>query len=161
MNLSKQITTQFRELYYAGNWVAPNLKEQLKDVTFEEATTQVGGLNTILKLTYHIFYYVDAITKVLKGGPLQGSDKLSFNHPEIANEEEWQQFLSDCFAKAEEMAKLIEDMPDEQQWEGFGGGKYGSYYRNITGNIEHTYYHMGQIALLKKLVRANSELKAT
>lgn len=153
MSLSSQIANQFRELYYAGNWVAPNLKEQLKDVTYEEATTQIGDLNTILKLTYHIFYYVNVITNVLEGGPLEGSDEVSFNHPDIANEEGWQVFLSDCFAKAEEMSNLIESMPDEQQWEDFAGGKYGSFYRNITGNIEHTYYHMGQIAIIKKLVK--------
>jgi len=29
---------------------------------------------------------------------------------------------------------------------------YGTYYKNITGVIEHGYYHLGQISLIKKLL---------
>ncbi|HAI83731.1 MAG TPA: DUF1572 domain-containing protein, partial [Chitinophagaceae bacterium] len=29
----------------------------------------------------------------------------------------------------------------------------GTYYRNILGLIEHTHYHLGQIALIKKIIR--------
>lgn len=154
MNLSERVASNFREVYYSGDWVAPNLKEQLKGVTFEQATTQIHDLNTILKLTYHIYYYVEIILKVLKGGQLEGSDKLSFNHPDISTEEEWQNFLSQLFAKAEEFAMLVEQIPEREMFEGFADGKYGTNYRNLVGNIEHAYYHLGQIAILKKLVAA-------
>ena len=30
--------------------------------------------------------------------------------------------------------------------------KYGTYSRNINGILEHSYYHLGQIVLIKKLV---------
>ena len=30
--------------------------------------------------------------------------------------------------------------------------KYGTYLRNIEGVIEHSYYHLGQISLLKKMI---------
>jgi hypothetical protein len=30
--------------------------------------------------------------------------------------------------------------------------KYGTYLRNIEGVIEHSYYHLGQVSLLKKMV---------
>lgn len=33
--------------------------------------------------------------------------------------------------------------------------KYGSYIRNIEGVIEHSYYHLGQIVLLKKMIVQN------
>ena len=29
--------------------------------------------------------------------------------------------------------------------------KYGNYYRNLHGVIEHAHYHLGQIALIKKM----------
>jgi len=34
--------------------------------------------------------------------------------------------------------------------------KYGTYLRNIEGVIEHCYYHLGQISLIKKLVSENA-----
>ena len=30
--------------------------------------------------------------------------------------------------------------------------KYGNYFRNLTGIIEHLHYHLGQIVLIKKLI---------
>jgi len=31
-------------------------------------------------------------------------------------------------------------------------GKYGNYFRNIVGVIEHIHYHLGQIVLIKKIL---------
>jgi len=31
--------------------------------------------------------------------------------------------------------------------------KYGKYHRNLLGIIEHTHYHLGQIVIIKKLLR--------
>lgn len=35
----------------------------------------------------------------------------------------------------------------------FVNEKYGTYLRNIDGLIEHSYYHLGQITLIKKLIK--------
>jgi hypothetical protein len=44
-------------------------------------------------------------------------------------------------------AELDEDMLDNA----FTDPKYGSLRRNLEAIIEHSYYHLGQISLLKKL----------
>jgi hypothetical protein len=44
-------------------------------------------------------------------------------------------------------------MPEEKLNDFFALEKYGTYQRNFHGLIEHTHYHLGQIAILKKLVR--------
>jgi hypothetical protein len=54
----------------------------------------------------------------------------------------------------EELAWLIEQLPDEQLETTFLEARYGSLYRNLHGNIEHLHYHLGQIVLLKKWIRA-------
>lgn len=43
-------------------------------------------------------------------------------------------------------------MPDQKLEEVFVEEKYGTYLRNIEGVIEHSYYHLGQISLIKKLI---------
>ncbi len=158
MNLSTQLAKQFREVYFGGNWTWSNMKENLGDVNWEEATTQVGSLNTILKLTYHIHYFVSVTLKVLEGGPLDGHDKFSFDHPFITTDRDWAAFLETVWANGEKFAALVEKLPEEQLWETFCDEKYGTYYRNIQGIIEHTHYHLGQIAIVKKLER--DELRA-
>ncbi len=48
---------------------------------------------------------------------------------------------------------LIAQLPEGKLWEDFADKKYGSYYRNLQGIIEHTHYHLGQIVLIKKMLR--------
>ena len=134
------------------NWTASNLKDHLKDVTWQQATTQVYSLNTIASLVFHVNYYVSAILKVLQGEPLNAHDKYSFDLPPIKTQEDWQKLLDKTFTDAENFASLVEQLPETKLGEDFSDTKYGNYYRNLHGVIEHTHYHLGQIVLIKKIL---------
>ena len=153
MNLTAQLAKHLRDVHFGGNWTASNLKDQLADVTWQEATTKVDRFNTILTLFCHTTYYVDVQLKVLQGGPLDAKDEYSFQHPQVHSQEEWMQLQQNAWNSVEELAKRIEALPDSRLGEDFTDKKYGTYYRNIAGMIEHTHYHLGQIALLRQLVR--------
>jgi hypothetical protein len=152
MNLTEQIAKHFREVCFGGNWTSSNLKDNLADVTWQQATTQVYSLNTIATLVYHTNYYVSAVLKVLQGEPLNAHDKYSFDHPPILSQEDWKKLLDKTWADAEKFASLIEQLPESKLWEDFSDKKYGNYYRNIHGIIEHNHYHLGQIVLIKKIL---------
>ena len=152
MNLTEQIAKHLREVYFGGNWTSSNLKENLADVTWQQATTKVYSFNTIVALVYHMNYFVSAILKVLRGGPLDAKDKYSFDHPTILSQEDWEKLLDKTWTDAENFASLIEKLPESKLWEDFSDKKYGNYYRNIHGIIEHIHYHLGQIVLIKKIL---------
>lgn len=153
MKLTAQIAKQLREVLLNGRWVAAtNLKEQLSDVSWEMATTKVGDLNTIAVLTFHINYYIAGLIKVFEGGSLDIRDKYSFDLPPIKSQEDWEKLLNKSWSDAEKFASLVEQMPDEKLQESFVDEKYGNYYRNIQAMIEHSYYHLGQIVLIKKML---------
>ncbi len=152
MKLTAQIAKHFSELHFGVNWTCVNLKEELKDVIWQQATAQVGQLNTIATLVYHTHYYVASVLKVLQGEPLNSKDEYSFITPPIQSQEDWEALLTTVWAAAEKFAKLIEMLPEERLWEDFTDAKYGNYYRNFHGIIEHTHYHLGQIVILKKLL---------
>jgi uncharacterized damage-inducible protein DinB len=156
MNLAAQIAKLFRDVHYGGNWTSVNLKEHLSGVTWQQATTKVYSFNTIAALVYHMNYYVSAVLKVLQGEPLNASDKYSFDHPQILSQQEWEKLLNKTWTDAENFATLVEQLPEHKLWETFSDEKYGNYYRNIHGVIEHCHYHLGQIVLIKKiLLQAN------
>lgn len=92
MNLNQQIAKHFKDVYFGGNWTTVNVKDTLADVTWQQATTQVGNTNTITTLAYHIHYYFRVALKVLQGGALEGKDELSFNHPPITTQKDWDDF---------------------------------------------------------------------
>lgn len=152
MNLTAQIAKQFREVYFGGNWTMSNLKDNLAAVTWQQATTQVDSFNTIAALAYHVHYFVQAVLPVFRGELLDAHDKYSFDHPPIRSREDWENLLDKMWADAEDFAGLIEQLPEQKLWEDFSEQKYGTYYRNIHGIIEHTHYHLGQIALIKKML---------
>ena len=152
MELSKQTAKHFREVFFGGNWTSVNLKGSLAGVTWEQATEKVDSFNTIAMLVFHIDYYVSAVLKVLHGEPLNASDKYSFDLPSVLGEDDWKILVNKTFVDAEDFAKMIEQMPEEKLWDDFSEGRYGNFYRNIQGIIEHTHYHLGQIVLIKKLL---------
>ncbi len=152
MNLPAQIAKHFREVHFGGNWTSSNLKHHLADVTWQQATTKVYSFNTIAALVYHINYYVSVVLKVLQGGPLDAHDKFSFDVPPIDKQEDWEQLLEMMWTDAEKFAGLIEQLPESKLEETFVNEKYGTYYRNFHGIIEHTHYHLGQIVLMKKIL---------
>jgi hypothetical protein len=152
MNITGQIAKLFKDVYYGGNWTAVNLKESLADVTWQQATTKVYSFNTIAALVYHTNYYVSAVLSVLKGEPLNAKDKYSFDHPPVESEDDWQRLLDKTWSDAENFIMQVEQFPENKLWETFVNEKYGNYYRNIHGVIEHCHYHLGQIVLTKKIL---------
>jgi hypothetical protein len=152
--MSKFLADHFRQVYFGGNCTFSNMKDNLTGVSLQQAKTKIGDLNTILALTYHIHYYVRAVSQVLDGGPLDARDMYSFDHPDFQSQEEWEQFLQTIFEEAEQYAAKVEQVPDSKLEDVFVLEKYGNYLRNFQCIIEHTHYHLGQIAILKKMVAA-------
>jgi hypothetical protein len=152
MSLSQQIAKHFREVHFGGNWTVSNVKDNLKGISWQQATQKVHSFNTIATLVFHTNYFVKALIMVLEEKPLDAHDKFSFDHPPINSKEDWDKLVNDILADAEKAAVLIGQLPEKKLFEDFSDKKYGNYYRNIHGIIEHTHYHLGQIALIKKLV---------
>ncbi|MCF6133335.1 DUF1572 domain-containing protein [Flavobacterium wongokense] len=154
MKNTAEIAGRFREIIFDGTWVAnTNYKHQLADLDWETATKKAGSLNTIAVLAQHIHYYINGINNVFRGGTLDIRDKYSFDFPAINSQDDWENFLTRFWNDSEEFASFIEQMPDGKLESVFVDAKYGSYRRNIDAMIEHSYYHLGQIVLLKKLLQ--------
>lgn len=151
MHLSAQMAKHFREVFFGGNWTSVNLKQTLDGINWQQATTSVHGFNSIAALVYHINYYVSAVKKVFEGDTLDAHDKFSFDVPQITSDADWQSLIDKTFTDAESFTNLVERLPEAMMATFFVDEKYGTYYRNIHGIIEHTHYHLGQITLIKKL----------
>lgn len=152
MNSPQQLAKHIRDFHFGGNWTVSCLKDLTEDVNWKQATQKIEDLNTIAALVYHINYFVRAVIPVLEGGKLDAHDKFSYDHPPINSKEEWDDFLEKVWADAKTFARLVEHLPEDRLYLNFEQEKYGSYFRNILGIIEHSHYHLGQIAIIKKLL---------
>lgn len=153
MENSNQIANRFRAVLLDGQWIAQtNYKELLKEVTWEQAITQVGSLNTIAALTFHVNYYIAGVLNVLEGGALEIRDKYSFDFEPIQNKSDWDKLYQTLMVNAKRFSEQVAQMQDDRLGQTFVDEKYGNYRRNIEGIIEHAYYHLGQLSLIKKLI---------
>lgn len=149
----QQIAKHLRDVHFGGNWTCVNLRDTLQDVSLSEALHKREGFNTIAVLANHIHYYVHEVAKALKTGALTAKDEYSFTHPDFQTEADWENFKNKMWEDANEFATGIESLPEENLTQPFIEDKYGNYFRNLHGIIEHTHYHLGQIVILKKLMR--------
>jgi len=153
MQKSKDIANRLREVFLDGKWVAnTNYKELLNDLTWEQATHRIGKLNTIAALVYHINYYFVGLLDAFTNNKLEIRDTYSFDLPEITSESEWQGLKSEFLNNAQVFSRCVEAMDDEKLQAPFIEHKYGTNLRNIEAVIEHGYYHLGQVSLLKALI---------
>jgi hypothetical protein len=153
MSIPKQLALHIRQVHMGGNWTASNLKDALDGVSWRQAVEKRDDRNSIAVILYHMHYYVKAIAKVMEGGPLDASDRFSFDLPPIESDADWEGLKAAAFQDAERLAVLVEALSDQQIMADFDDGKYGNVLRNILGLIEHTHYHLGQIVLLRKDLR--------
>ncbi len=153
MTRSLAIANRLREVLLNGKWIAnTNFKEQILSISWKQAIYKVDNLNTIALLTFHINYYLKGLLHVFNGGALEIRDKYSFELPEIKSETDWNNLVTDFLNNAKMFADKVEQMSDTILEQPFVDEKYGSYSRNIEAIIEHSYYHLGQVSLIKKII---------
>lgn len=153
MKSTDELASRFREVIFNGTWVAnTNYSQELTGLDWEAATAPLPGVNTIATLVQHLHYYIKGVIPVFTGGSLSIKDQFSFDFPPVRSSEQWQQVLRAFFQDAESFSSGIEQLPEARMQEVFVAEKYGTYHRNIEAMIEHSYYHLGQIVLLKKLL---------
>lgn len=155
MNNPHQLANRLREVILNGTWIAnTNFKAQLEDLDWKIAVSKFQSLNTIAALAQHIHYYINGIGNVYITGKLEISDKYSFDFPPITSQNDWEDFLTRFWEDTERLATYIERMTEGELQQSFVDERYGTYHRNIDGVMEHSYYHLGQIVLLKKVLLA-------
>lgn len=151
--MNKDLANRLREVLLNGKWIAnTNFKEQITNTTWQQAIERVENLNTIALLTFHINYYLKGLLNVFEGGNLEIRDKYSFDMPEISCEKDWLNLVNEFISNAEKFIHHVEKMDELLLLQPFVKEEYGSYLRNIEAQIEHGYYHLGQISLIKKLI---------
>ncbi|MGB1308516.1 MAG: DUF1572 domain-containing protein [Oceanihabitans sp.] len=154
MEWTAYLTNRLKEVLTEGKWVTgTNFKSEIINLNWEQATKKIANYNTIAEITFHIHYYIAGVSKVLEGGSLDIKDKFSFNATPIKNESDWTNLVQLYCKDATRLIALVENLTEEKLFSDFTQKQYGNYYRNIDLIIEHTYYHLGQILLIKKQIK--------
>lgn len=153
MSRTQELSDRLRELFLTGKWVAnTNYQTLLLEVSWQQARSVYANLNSIAQLTYHVNYYLDGLLRAFDSGVLDISDRFSFDLPAIESEMDWELLRASLLANASRFAEKVASMEDSWLEAPFINPRYGTVLRNLEGVLEHSYYHLGQIRLIKKLL---------
>ena len=87
-----------------------------------------------------------------QGTAVQINDANGYDHPPLNTEVDWQNLKSDNIQSAHELASAIRQFDEAKLLEPILPN-YSTAYKNLQGSVEHVHYHLGQIVILKKLIR--------
>lgn len=147
------LAERIREVFLNGTWIAnTNYQDQLVNTNWEHAIYKFENLNSIAALTFHVNYYLEGLIQAFEKGKLEIRDSFSFDMPEIKNLEDWEMLREQLFINAKYFANLIENFDEAHLEMPFFEKKYGTNERNIEAILEHSYYHLGQISIFRKLM---------
>jgi len=90
--------------------------------------------------------------KRLQGNEPAINDANGFDMPPLKDEAAWQELKQKNIASAVALAEAIQNIPDEKLFEPILPG-YSQTYKSLHGIAEHAHYHLGQMVLLKNLIR--------
>lgn len=154
MELNQYLAGRLKEVLTEGRWVVgTNFMTELTDLSWKDANTQIDNYNTIAAITFHINYYLDGVNNVFEGGSLEIKDQFSFDAPPLESSKDWKSLVNRFSKHADRFIHHVENMSEEALLKPFADQDYGSTLRNIDVMIEHAYYHLGQIILIKKKLK--------
>jgi hypothetical protein len=106
--------------------------------------------HTIWELVIHIELWAGIAEQAIHGTPmprLYGTEK---DWPDAdGGESEWQAAVARMFETAERFARSIEQFADARLGDAVPGRDY-NFYHLFHGVVQHSIYHCGQIAMLKR-----------
>jgi uncharacterized damage-inducible protein DinB len=153
----ERIADQLKRAHEGGAWHGPAIDELLRGVTAEQAAARpFEGAHNIQELVAHAEAWERAILRRLDGDPAQiYKTEEDWSSVEGASEEAWaalRRKLTETYvALREAVLKLDDAQLDEPILPNMS-----TRYVSLHGAVQHTLYHAGQIALVRKALGLKS-----
>jgi hypothetical protein len=155
-----RIADQLRRAFRADAWHGPSVLDLLAEVTPEQAGFRpMPSTHNILELVMHIDFWLRAAVDAAQGVPmpkLDGTQGVAAGDwPAVGDSGAvaWFDTQDRLFQNAEKLAQAIEGFDDAKLKNTVPGRPY-DFYHLFHGIVQHSLYHAGQIAMLKKAMSA-------
>jgi len=147
MRAIERLLDQLNRTFGGPAWHGPAFRELLDGVSDEHARQHpIEGLHSILELVVHVRAAMDLVSERLAGNP-----------KELTTEEDWSDVSRMAFdAAVEELERAQSRLCDAvarlrpDDLDKVVPGKSYTIYVMVHGAMQHTTYHAGQVAVLKK-----------
>ncbi len=143
---------QMKGFYKGNNWVGVGAEEKLKSIDFQKAVSQaINGKHTIYQILEHMLAWRTLLLQRLKGNnefdiEQNGPEDWSLKTP--VSPEDWQKLKQTFHQSQQDLIEALLKHDDRLLDQNVPTRHYDFRYL-INGVIQHDFYHLGQINLLK------------
>lgn len=153
----ERIRDQFQRAFDGQAWHGPSVFSLLDGVTAEQAAAHpIPGAHSIWELTLHIAAWEDACRRRLEGDPAQLTDDENFPHISDTSAAAWENAKAKLMEVHRRLLNVIATTDDsrlDQPIMDSAEIPFSSAYVTLHGGVQHSLYHAGQIAILKKAIQ--------
>ena len=151
-----RIADQLRRAFIRDAWHGPSLLDLLGGIGPEEARARpLPSAHNIWELVLHVDCWVQSAVDATGGIAMPKLDEGQADWPGVGDADAlaWFDAQDRLFNNAEKLAQAIERFDDAKLQEIVPGRPYDFYFL-FHGIVQHSLYHGGQIAMLKKALSA-------
>ena len=146
----ERIVDQLNRAFVGEAWHGPAVIEILEGVTAQQAVAHpLAGGHSIWELTLHLAAWMRAVLRRLHGDPAQLTDAENFPAVTDSGERAWEEARESVKQAHKELSNAMLLLDDSRLDQPIIEGM-SSIYVTLHGVIQHSLYHAGQIAILKK-----------
>jgi len=160
MSEVERIRNQFQRAFDGEAWHGPSVLSLLQGVTAAQAAAHpIPGAHSIWELTSHIGAWEDACRRRLEGDPAQLTDEEKFPPVAHTSDAAWENTkakLADIHRRLLDAITATDDSRLDQPIMNSAEIPFSSTYVTLHGGVQHSLYHAGQIAILKKAIAAHT-----
>lgn len=142
----------FTDHYNGDPWIEINLVGTLDGVTETEAAKKIGSLNSIWQIVVHVISWRETLLKRINNETAPTPANNFIEPVKDVSAGAWNETLNRLQAS---QVKIIEYLSGNENINFDENPMQGQYsrYELIEGILQHDVYHLGQIVLIKKLLR--------
>jgi uncharacterized damage-inducible protein DinB len=146
-----RIVDQLNRAIDGAAWHGDPLMKLLVTVDAEQAARRpIRDAHTIWELVLHIAWWQEVVTRRIHGEVIDGEDSpLNWRSPPEKTHQAWELALAELTITIRNLREAISNFPAERLYDTVNGRSY-DFYVMFHGVIQHTLYHAGQIAVLRK-----------
>jgi len=157
-----RLLDQLRRAFDGEPWCSPSLLANLEGTTATQAAQHpIENAHSIWEIVVHVANWTAIVRRrIADNRPLQLGEAEDWPAlPADLSEANWQAALTDLRTAQNELLAFIESLPEEELDRTIGatfeppqGNSYTAY-QMLHGVLQHYFYHGGQVALLRKLLK--------
>ncbi len=150
----ERLEEQLERTLKGGAWHGPSVLELLAGVSADEAAAHpISGAHSIWELVLHLTSDYSLVLRRLSGDGRQVTPEEDWPPCPAVTEENWGKATQNLTKLNQELRQAVHAFPAERLDEPLVAEVPYTAYTQFIGITQHSLYHAGQIALLKRALR--------